>query len=214
MPFLDEDEKLNVLIKKACNIARNNELRKSIDKQIQVSKPRSLNPRSSRNSASLQSSSPRSAKLAIGKVNMFIIKLIDEDRDYLRRNKGCFNCRKINVDHIFINCPELPESNVKAKKVKKESISTLEAIVESTSDFEYLCSAPIIKVATIIKETPMSSFLIDCGAAINVMSSDKVKEHAISTQSTSPVRVQEPLNPHSTIVNQKVVSKVCISKKG
>ena len=215
VPFINGDEKLDDLITKACNIARNNEFgksldRKSFDRQSPAPKPR-FSPRPT-GSTSPSSSTPTPVKSISGKANKFTTKLSEEDRDYLRRHRGCFNCRKLNVDHISTNCPDLPE-DVKAREVKKESVSALGAIVESESDSEYPRSVPTIKIVTSIEDTTMSTSLVDCGATINLISSDKVEKHAIPTHPTPPVRIHEPLNPQGVLVNQKVVSKVLIPEE-
>jgi len=43
---------------------------------------------------------------------------------------------------------------------------------------------------------------------INVISEDRVLEHSIPTCPMPPMRIREPVNPHGTIVDKKVVSKV------
>ena len=211
IPFINGNEKLNELIKKACNIARNNEFGKSLDNQPQTPKSRYSTPRPTRNVSSSSSSIP--AKLSSGRINKFITKLTDEDRNYLRRNNGCFNCRKINVEHISTNCPDLLEAE-KAKEVKKESVSALGTIVESESDSEYpRSSVPTIKLATIIENTTMSSSLVDRSATINLISSDEVEKHAMPTHPAPPVRIHEPMNTQGVLVNQKVISKIRIPEE-
>src|SRR5437667_7593557 len=109
------------------------------------------------------------------------------------------------------DCPERLESVDKAKEVKKESVSTLGAVVESDPDSEYpRSSVPTIKLATIIENIVMLSSLVDCGATINLISSDEVEKHTIPTHLASPVRIHEPMNPQGVLVNQKVISKVHI----
>jgi hypothetical protein len=48
-------------------------------------------------------------------------KLTDAERTYLRNNRGCFKCRKINAGHIAQNCPEHanPGKPIVALKVAK-----------------------------------------------------------------------------------------------
>ena len=135
----------------------------------------------------------------------------------MRKNKGCYWCRKINVDHFASNCPERTETSGKAKVVKQESVSALDVVVESDSDPEYSAhveSVPTIKIVTKIKDVILPESLVDCGATINVISSDKVVEHSMQTHPISPMRIREPMNPHgSTLVSQKVVSKVEIPEE-
>ena len=45
---------------------------------------------------------------------------------------------------------------------------------------------------------------------INVISEDKVTEYDMPTRPMPPMRIHEPLNPHGTCVNKKVVGKVRI----
>lgn len=213
IPSLEGKETLDTLIKKATNIARNIEFGKSLD-QPRQSIPRSSGAASTRYPTVNSSSTP--AKSA-GKLR-FRNKLTDADREYLRRNKGCFNCRKINVDHISVDCPEEWEyvaKEMKEEKVKKESISALDAIVESDSDSEsyHRPSASTIKISTIVENTEMPSSLVDSGATINLISTYKVKKHALQTHPTPPVRIHEPMNPHGVLVNKKVVSKIRIPEE-
>ena len=104
VPHLGGEETLDELVKKACNIARNYEFGKSLENQSQPTKPRYSSPRPSGNNTSSSTSTP--AKSKSGRFNKFTTKLSDSDRDHLRNNNGCFNCRQINVDHISSNCPE------------------------------------------------------------------------------------------------------------
>ena len=85
---------MDILIKKACNVARNIEFGKTLD-QIQQSLSRYSDPRSSIGSTITP---VKSADKLI-----FSTKLTNADREYLRKNKECFNCRRINVDHISTN---------------------------------------------------------------------------------------------------------------
>src|SRR5216110_1276689 len=55
--------------------------------------------------------------------------------------------------------------------------------------------------------------LVDCGATINLISSDKVEKYALPTHPTPPVRIHEPMNPQGVLVNKKVVSKVRVPEK-
>jgi len=98
---------------------------------------------------------------------------------------------------------------LKVEFAKKESpVSAL--VVESEPDSEYSRpkSIPTIKIATEVEGVSLPSSLADCGAMINIISEDKVIEHNIPTHPMPPMLIHEPLNPHSTCVHQKVVSKV------
>jgi RNase H-like domain found in reverse transcriptase/Reverse transcriptase (RNA-dependent DNA polymerase)/Integrase zinc binding domain/Chromo (CHRromatin Organisation MOdifier) domain/Retroviral aspartyl protease/Zinc knuckle len=137
-----------------------------------------------------------------------LTKLSEKEREEHREKGLCFKCRKHG--HIARDCPE----GLKEVQVKKESVSALRAIAESESDSEYPCSSvPTIKLATVIENADMPSSLVDCGATINLISSDKVKEHTIPTQPTVPVRIHEPMNPQGVVVNQKVITKVGIPEE-
>ena len=48
---------------------------------------------------------------------------------------------------------------------------------------------------------------------VNVISQDKVIEHAMPTHPMPPMKIHEPVNPLSTRVDKKVVSKVRIPDK-
>src|SRR5207248_4139585 len=98
---------------------------------------------------------------------------------------------------------------------KGSSVSAL--VVESESeDSEYYSwpkSIPTIKITAQVEGAALPSSLADGGAMINVISEDKVTEHAIPTRPMPPMQIHEPLNPHSTRVNRKVVSKVRIPEE-
>ena len=98
IPFLEGEESLDTLMKKACNIARNVEFGKSLEQPVQPS--RNFISRSTISNTSLSGLVKPTGR------SKFTTKLTDADREYLRDNKGCFNCRKANVDHISTNCPE------------------------------------------------------------------------------------------------------------
>ena len=210
IPHLKEEDTLDSLIKQAANIARNVEFGKSLDQGF-----RSATPRSAYGTTPQRSSTPPSAstKSTSGKSRSFT-KITDAERKYLDDNHGCYWCRKINAGHFSRDCPDRIEAE-KKKEVKKESVSALEAtVVESDSDSEYSRrSVPTIKIATIIENTDMPTSLVDCGATINLISSNKVQKHAIPTHPTPPVRILEPMNPQGVLVNKKVVSKVRVPEK-
>jgi len=149
----------------------------------------------------------------------FLMKLTDPEKDCLRKNDGCFNCRKVKVNHIANDCPEdhsgsgdLVKGMFLKKEVKKDS-SVSALVVESEPDSEYYSrpkSVPTIKVATQVAGATLPSSLADSGAMINVLSEDKVVAHSIPTHPMPPVRIREPVNPQGTVVNRKVISKVGI----
>jgi Retroviral aspartyl protease len=133
-------------------------------------------------------------------------KLNDTEKEYLRKNDGCFNCRKIKVGHISPDCPE----RQKLKAVKKESVSALAVEVESDPGSEYSCpkSMPTITVSTKVGTTVLPSSLVDPGAMINVISQDVVAEHNIPTHAMPPMLIREPVNRQTTRADKKVVSTV------
>src|SRR5205809_1037660 len=203
IPHLREEDTLDDLIKQAANIARNVEFRKSLDQGFRSSTPRSYGTPPSRSSAP----SSTSTKSTSGKPRT---KITDAERKYLDDNHGCYWCRKINAGHFSRDCPDRIEAE-KMKEVKKETVNALEAVVESDSDSEYpRSSVPTIKLATTIQNVELPSSLADCGATINVISSDKVEKHAIPTCPIPPIRIREPMNHQGVLVNKKVVSKVNI----
>ena len=216
---LNPEDTLDDLITKASTIARNNELGKSTENSKstesfrQTTTPSSFRPsNTSSGTSNRTTTSSALAKSDNGKTKGFT-KITDAERDYLRKNNGCFFCRKINAGHMSMDCPELKEAEKKKEATaKKESVSALGAIVESDSDSEY--SRSTIKIATIIENTTMDPSLVDCGATISLISSDKVEKHAIPTRPTPPVRIHEPLKPEGVLVNKKVVSKISIPDEG
>jgi Retrotransposon gag protein/Retroviral aspartyl protease len=147
-------------------------------------------------------------------------KLTPVEREYLRDHNGCYFCRKLNTGHVAETCPEklkyLKEKaeKEKLKEVKKESVSAL--VVESESDSELYSrpkSVPTIEITTQVAGATLPFSLVDCGAMINVLSEDKVIEHAMQTLSIPPMRIHEPVNPGGTVVDRKVVSKVGFPKE-
>src|SRR5271154_6676817 len=128
IPFLEGEESLDTLVKKACNIARNVEFGKSLEQPMQ--QLRNFVPRPAVGNTSSGSIKPTGRP-------KFTTKLTDSDRTTLRNNNGCFNCRKINVDHISTDCPDKGNFNwkpVEKAEAKKESVSMLDAVVEFDSD--------------------------------------------------------------------------------
>ena len=133
----------------------------------------------------------------------------------MRKNKDCFWCREIK-SQLYVY--ELFE-RLKVDKLKKESVrtqdavSTLDAVVESDPKSSEYSASPksvgTIKVATKIENTVLPKSLVDCGATINLISSDEVTEHSIPARPIPLVHILELMNAHdSTLVNNKVVSKV------
>jgi hypothetical protein len=216
VPTLEGDESLDTLIKKARNVARNVELLKSLERSQGNRYPPRSSTTSTRPSSGRTSSAP--VKSTGNATLKFTTKLTDADREYLRNNKGCYKCRKTYVDHVAANCPEKWEyvaKEAKEPETKKESISALNTVAESESDSDYPCSSvPTIKLATTIQNTEFPSSLVDCGATINVISSNEVAKQSIPTLPTHPVRVHEPMNPQGILVDKKIVSKVGIPAEG
>ena len=202
---LSGGETLDELVKRACNVARNLEFGKSLD----FAPSSQLSRLSNSVATSAVASRPSIRKVKSSP------KLTESEQEYLSKNRGCWFCRKINVDHIVSSCPEkkmpsLAATKGELKEVKKEFINAL-VIVESESDSEYLScpkSVPTIKLAAKIGDATLPVLLVNCGAIINLLSSDKVVEHSIPTLPMPPMWIHEPMNPNGTLVNQKVVNKV------
>jgi len=130
---------LDNLITKAANIARNIELGKSTTN----SQSRQTTTHSSfRPSGAPSGTVNRGTTSSTKSDNTRTFKKITQaERDYLSKNNGCFFCRQINAGHMSPDCPELKQAEKKKEAAaKKESVSALEAIVESDSDSEYSCS--------------------------------------------------------------------------
>ena len=98
------------------------------------------------------------------------MKLTEIKKDYLRKNKGCFNCRKIKAGHIAPDCWQDHSGSgvfIKGKFLKKEfvkkesSISAL--VVEFESNFEYSCPKSLltIKIAAEVDGASLPSSLAD-----------------------------------------------------
>lgn len=222
IPTLTGDETLKDLIKKATNIARALEFEKTLKTETRSSSSESR----VRPSPAPTTRAPRSGGTSVTSVNRemdssgrFLLKLTEPEREYLMKNNGCFNCRKIKVNHIAADCFEDHSGSgvlvngkyLKKEHVKKEpSVSAL--VVESEYDSEYSRpkSTPTIRIATEIGNAPLPSSLVDCGAMINVISEHKVAEYNIPTLPMPPMQIHEPLNPDGSHVDKKVVSHVTI----
>ena len=223
LPNFTGKESLTELIKHAAVISRNLEFGKSLESKTRSSSPAESKKRSSSSSATRMPSANGPSILSVNRemdsLGKFLTKLSEPEKDYLSKNKGCFNCRKINAGHIAPDCWEDHSGSgifVKGKFLKKEfikkepSVSTL--VVESKSDSEYSRprSVPTIKIAAEVNGASLPSSLADCGAMINVISEDKVIEYDIPIHPMPPMQIHEPFNLNGTRVDKKVISKVRI----
>ena len=118
----------------------------------------------------------------------FISKLDDEDREYLKSYNGCTNCRRINIDHGWWNCPDKRENSntkvdntvdkneKKTNKVKKELVNQVNdsLIDESKSDSKY-SSIATIKIHTILQDIPIEG-VADSGVTVNLLFTELVQQ--------------------------------------
>jgi hypothetical protein len=97
-------------------------------------------------------------------------KLIDFEKQYLRENKKCFRCRKLNAGHLAKNCPEHEVNKVKLNefRIKQESVNQVLASEFKLS--ESCSSSPIIKIETEIQDISVIS-IIDTAAFVSLVSS-------------------------------------------
>ena len=142
-------------------------------------------------------------------------KLTDTERDYLRRNNGCYFCRKINAGHMSNSCPDfIAWKATKEKKNQsgkdKATVSEL-VVVESDSDSEY--PVPSIVLETELQGSTAKSSLIDCGAMVNLVDSEFAQKRRLRTYTSHPVRIHQALSPKGAIVNTALLSKVRIPSK-
>jgi hypothetical protein len=98
-----------------------------------------------------------------------LTKLTDLEKQYLRENKECFCCRKINAEHLTKNCPEHEVSDVKLNesRIKQEFVSQVLAS-EFESSESCFSSSPIIKVETKIQDISVIS-IIDTAASVSLV---------------------------------------------
>jgi hypothetical protein len=154
----------------------------------------------------------------------FTSKLTDEDREILKTHNGCTNCRRVNVDHGWWNCPDkksntridntIDKSEKETNKVKKESVNQVidsSSTDESESDSEY-SSVPTIKIRATLQGTPIQG-VTDSGATVNLLSSELVQQRRLRTIPARPIRLHQPMAPRGVIVNEKLVSKIIIPSK-
>ena len=226
IPTLAGNETLKDLINKATVITRNLKFGKSFKLSKARSSPSTVEPRTHFTSSTSSTTHTPPASTAVLSVNRemdssdrFLLKLSKSEQEYLKKNNRCFNCRKTKVNHIAPDCFEdhsgsgvlVKGKYLRKEKVKKESISMLQ-VVESQSDSEYsrTQSTPTIQIAAKIGTAPLPSMLVDRGAMINIISEHKVIKHDIPTHPTLPTQIHEPLTPHGTRVDKKVISHVKI----
>jgi len=228
IPTMTGKETLKDLINKATVIARNLEFEKGLEAKIEP-KARSSSSAEPRTRFSFSTSRASTASTSVSSVNRemdssgkFLMKLTEPEKDYIRKNRGCMNCRwLIKANHNASDCWEDHSGSgvlVKGKFLKKEHASKKESSVSALvfesdySDSEYSRpkSVPTIRIATQVEGAALPSSLVDCGAMVNVISEDKVSQCAIPTRPMPPMQIREPLNPHGTRVNRKVVNKVRI----
>ena len=224
IPTMTGQETLKELINKATIIGRNLEYGKSFNEpKTRTSSSAEVKTRSQPSSsvgprAAATGSTVSSVNRDMDSSGKFVLKLSEPEKDYLRRNNGCFNCRKSKVNHIATDCHEdhsgagalVKGRFLKKEQVKKESVSAL--VVESDSESEYSRpkSVPTIKIATQVEGAALPTTLTDCGAMVNVISQDKVIEYAIPTRPMPSMKIHESVNPLGTHVDKKVISKVSI----
>src|SRR5579859_483656 len=200
IPHLEENDKLDSLIKKATNIARNVEFGKNLDQGSRSSASHSYGVPPSRSSTSVF------IKSTSGKPRSFT-KLTDSERKYLDENNGCYWCRKINAGHMSRDCPDRIEAERK-KEVKKESVSTLDAVVQSESDSEY--SVPTINVDVEIQDRPIPAALIDTGSTVNLIDKATVASRNLCTQVSKPILLRQACSLCPIPVRASVSSKIKI----
>jgi hypothetical protein len=85
------------------------------------------------------------------------------------------------------------------------------SVVESESESPY-SSVPVITVFAEVQGASVTA-LAECGASINVLSTDTVQRQRLRTQRTTPVRIHQLFVPKGIIVNEKVISHVILPKQ-
>jgi hypothetical protein len=146
--------------------------------------------------------------------------LTDQEREFLHNNKGCFRCRRTNVDHIAPNCPERNGATARASKGPIVKMETLDAIVDGFDSLDLYppsssCASdtprPIVMVAKI--QGTSTQALMDSGASINAISQEVVKRNALKMIPCSPVQIRQSLHQKGVIVNKKLLSRVQLPSK-
>ena len=196
VPTMTGKETLKDFINKATVIARNLEFEKGLEAKIEpkarssssaeprtrFSSPTTARTSSSTVRASAASTSVSSINREMDSYGKFLMKLTEPEKDYIRKNRGCMNCRwPGKANHIASDCWEDHSGSgvlIKGKFLKKEhakesSISTLQVVEsESESDSEYSrpMSVSTIKIAAQVHGVTLPSTLADCGAMVNVIS--------------------------------------------
>lgn len=108
---LTGEESLVDLCKRAATVFRNLKYAKSLEPKRSSSsaetKTRSwTSSTSTARTSSASATSVSSVNREMDSSGKFSMKLTEPEKDYLRKNNGCFNCRKVKVNHIANDCRE------------------------------------------------------------------------------------------------------------
>ena len=169
-------------------------------------------PRTSGSNTTMRSSTPAASTSGTSRK-----PITDSERAYLRANNGCFWCRKINAGHMSNSCPEFltwKAAKDKASGVEKAKATVSEiAVVSSESDSESDYPVPSIVLETEIQGSIAEDSLIDCGATVNLVDSNFVRNRHLRTYTSHPIRIHQALSPKGFIVNTALLSKIRIPSK-
>jgi hypothetical protein len=148
---LKVDEPFKDLVKRCCEIARNVEFGKSLERKTPAPSQSSSRPGVASPSSYYTKSPVTSVNTTRDADGKFVRKLTEAEKEYLRKNGGCFNCRKVRIGHIAPDCPEkeLEVQKARWKEAKKETKSVSALVIdesETDSDYSRPKSVPTIKL--------------------------------------------------------------------
>ena len=116
-------------------------------------------------------------------------KLTDIEREYLRANKGCFRCRKLNTGHMAVTCLEKSASigNVAISTppmyVKTETVDAVDVAESECSDPYLHPNHPLHLRSMRIPKIPIriqhanAPAIADIDASVNVLSNEVTAKH-------------------------------------
>jgi len=116
-PALLGDEDLDSLIARANNVSR----------ALKQARPHTTTTHTMTHAPASSSQPSQSNFSSSPSAPANLKKLTEMEREYLHNNRGCFRCRKTNVDHIASTCPETSGGKPSTPVIKKEA--AIDAIV-------------------------------------------------------------------------------------
>jgi hypothetical protein len=117
-------------------------------------------------------------------------KLTEQERNMLRAQRGCFYCRKTNVNHLASNCPEKNTAQGNALATLTAQVAALtEVLANANKGLSPYFSRSRPFVACTVANTAIPA-LIDTGSDLNVINPKVVKQLKIPTYRIPPLTLK------------------------